>query len=374
MKNEFIKIISTYLLLLLILTPLESLAKSIPVQLDELFNESLEAGNFNGNVLIFLKGNMIYHKSFGIANFNPEEVLTSNSQFALASMSKQFTAIAIMMLNEKGQLSYDDDISKYLPEIPYEDITIRHLLTHTSGLPSSDDLYNAYIGLYDTSNMENGRLPNNDDLLERLVKESPARVNPPGKMYSYSNTGYQLLALIVSRVSNQPFNLFLKNNIFNPLSMSSTLIFDGNNDDSIKHRVYGLQAYRDDKNELKHTYNDFHYMQGMYGSGSMYSTTIDLFKWDRALYTDKLVLQSTLKEAFEPLHLNDGSTYNYGFGWYIDRSDRGTLYVSHGGNLVGFRTYIMRGVEDDTTIILLNNITKSHKKLFQKLLKIIDLH
>jgi len=331
-------------------------AQSKTKKIENLMQYCYNNNQFNGAVLIAENGEIIYHRVFGIANFDPLDSLRLDSQFRLGSVTKQFTAMAIMMLKEQDLLDYEDNIQKYLPELPYENITIRHLLTHTSGLPD-------YLTLFDqnwdttTTNSSNKQIADNDDVIAMLATYKPDVFFSPGEKWQYSNTAYVLLAIIVARVSGEPFEEFLTKNIFNPLDMSRTLVYSAIRNDPMEHRVYG---YRKSLNGSDYIATDFHYLNGVAGDGAIYSTTSDLFKWDRALYTDKLVSEATFEEAFTPVVLNNDSTYNYGFGWRIDTTKSGKKQVEHGGGWVGFRTFISRDIEENNTIIILTNDTNPY--------------
>jgi CubicO group peptidase (beta-lactamase class C family) len=342
-------------------------AGSTTDNIDAFFKHCHTNGQFNGNVLVAKSGEIIYHQSFGISNIDPVEPLQLNSQFRLASVSKQFTAMAIMILKEQGKLDYEDEIIKYLPELPYPGITIRHLLNHTSGIPKYEDLCEQYWDI-EHKNFLDKKYATNDDIIALFVEHHPKVLFKPGDKYAYSNAGYVLLASIVSRVSGEPFEKFLKNNIFDPLDMSFSLVYSAIRDDPVEHRVYG---YRLAINGSDYLPNDFHYMSGIAGDGAIYSTTGDLFKWDRALYREKLVSKPTLDEAFSPAILSDSSTSKYGFGWGIDTSLSGKKVVSHGGGWIASRTWILREIEEDNTIILLTNHTSRYIYDIRKTLQLI---
>jgi len=324
--------------------------------LDAFFKQCYENKQFNGNVLIAKNGQIIYHKSFGISNINPETPLQLNSQFRLASLAKPFTAMAVMILKERDMLKYEDELIKYIPILPYPGITIRHLLTHTSGIPKYEDLTEKYWDP-EHEKFTDKKYVTNDDIIDLLVKYHPAVSSKPGDKYSYSNTGYVLLASIVSRVSGQPFEKFLKDNIFDPLDMTHSLVYSAVRNDKMENRVYG---YLLAMNGSDYILNDFHYMSGLAGDGAVYSTTGDLFKWDRALYTEKLVSKAALEEAFTPAVLNDGSITKYGLGWGIEKSFSGKKTVNHGGGWIASRTYLLREIEEDNTVIILTNHTSRH--------------
>ncbi len=301
-------------------------------QIDAFMMHAAENGLFNGAILVAEHGEVIYRKSFGYADFENSVPLAPETAFYLASVSKQFTTMAVMMLKEEGKLSYTDPLSKYFPAFPAyaRGVTIRHLMTHTSGIP---DHYR--LGAYKPD-------LTNRDVYELLVKQDSLDFRP-GDMYRYSNGGYVLLAMIVEKASGKPFYEFMKEKIFDPLDMDRTLVYDASKP-VIKNRAIGYnQSGMKDDYEILTT-----------GAGGMFSTVDDLFKWDRALYTDKLVSQKTLEEAYTPTALNDGEISNYGYGWGVVMAD-GKKTVSHGGSLNGFRTYIGRNLEDQNTLIFLTN-------------------
>jgi len=344
--------------LLLILYALAIYSCSQPTndKIDTFLIHCYENNQFNGALLVSKEGKIIYHKVFGISSIDPLKSLQLDSQFRLASLSKPFTAMAIMILKEQGILTYEDDISMYLPELPFRGITIRHLLTHTSGIVEYENLFEPYWDP-EHENYLDKRYADNDDVIDMLLKYKPELVFQPGGKWAYSNTGYVLLASIVSHVAEEPFEVFLKNNIFKPLGMSHTLVYSAIRDESMDHRVYGYHLALNGSDFVP---NDFHYMSGIAGDGAMYSTTGDLYKWDRALYTNKLVSEKTLEEAFTPVMLNDGTTHNYGFGWGINKTLTDKKAVSHGGGWIAARTWLWREIEEDNTIIILTNHTSRY--------------
>jgi CubicO group peptidase (beta-lactamase class C family) len=293
---------------------------------------SHEHGIFNGTILVSEKGRIIYKGAFGLANRETGEPLTTASSFYLASVSKQFTGMAIMLLKEQGKLTYEDKLTDYLPEFPdYADkITIRHLLNHTSGIP---DHFEMGINKPD--------LTNADVLTAVLALEEPEF--EAGDQFSYSNAGYVLLSLIVSRASGRPFHIFMKENIFDVLGMDGTLVYDETKPE-VPNRALGYNALgqTDDYNILTT------------GPGGIYTGVEDLHRWDRALDENTLVSAETFREALTSGRLNDGSQTNYGFGWFIGLNKDG-LFYDHSGSMAGFHTYFRKEPETQQTIILLTN-------------------
>ena len=317
-------------------------------------SEVFARGQFNGNALILENGKIVFQGSFGISNIDPIDSLTLNSIFRLGSVSKQFTAMGIIKLKESGKLSYNQDIRDYLPDLPYEGITIRHLLNHVSGLPDYIDMMNmnwkTQLEIDDVERFISG----NNDIIEMFAKIKPKIHFEPGDKWEYSNTGYMLLASIVSRVAGKPFELYLKEQIFEPTNMTHTSVYNyvPGNDPQMPLRVYG---YRTELNGIDRVSTDIHYLNPVAGDGGIYSTLEDLLKWDRILYTEALISQDSRDEAFSPAILNNGDTTSYGFGWVIDKSPTGKKVVTHGGGWVGFGTYIYREIEENNCIIFLTN-------------------
>lgn len=316
-------------------------------------------GQLNGNVLVIEHGELVYQGAFGTANMKAQAALNLNTSFRLASVTKQFTAMAVMILKEEGKLSYDQDIRDFLPELPYEGITIKHLLHHTSGLPNEEELMDKFWKPELSNNNYRKNISGNQDIINTLVAHKPPVYDKPGEEFRYNNTGYMLLATIVSRVSGMSFSQYLKEKIFDPANMTNTVVYNytPDLDPNMPNRALG---YRKELNGMAFTLADAHYLNASEGEGGIYSTLGDLMKWDRILYTDKLVTQSTLKEAFTPAILNNGDTTKYGFGWFIDKSLLGTKKVWHTGDWLGFQSYIGRETEEDNCIIILSNSANNY--------------
>jgi CubicO group peptidase (beta-lactamase class C family) len=307
--------------------------------------------DFNGVILIADKGVVKYHKAFGFRSIENKIALDTGDIFELASVSKQFTAMIIMMLNEEGKLHYDDSLSFYIPGLPYKGITIRHLLTHTSGLPD----YQAVMDQY----WDKSKIASNDDNIKYLIQYRPPALFSPGQKYDYSNTGYMLLATVAEKVSGEEFISMCRRRIFSALNMSSTDIRTNEEKKVVKNFAPGY-IYVDEEQRYvpADSFPEFNYaiwLGGRKGPGRVSSTTSDLLKWDRALYSEKLVKQSTLQEAFSPMKLGPYTLSQYGFAWEL-RVDRelGKI-VFHTGTNPGYKVEIMRCIDADKTIIVLSN-------------------
>ena len=310
------------------------IVKQLDSTLSILYAEHL----FNGTVLYAEKGKVLYKKAFGVADFRTGTALQTNSAFNLASVSKQFIAMCILILQEQGKLSIDDDIQKYIPELPYKSITIRNLLTHTSGIPE----YFEYF--------QNNRTPLDTLTNERMIKLF-AELKPPldfetSTKWQYCNTNYCLLSSIIQRVSQMPIEKFIHDKIVTPLNLKETYMYNVFLPVPQNHVI----GFSEDNGRKK--LDDLNYFDGITGDGNMYSSVEDLFKWEQSLYTEKLVKQSTLQQAFTPVHLNSDSTYPYGFGWFIEKENESYW---HTGGWSGFINLIYRDVKSKRTFILLSN-------------------
>jgi CubicO group peptidase (beta-lactamase class C family) len=343
---------------------------NLVASIDSVVNAVADTARFNGNVLIAVNGKIIYQKSKGFANFDTRELLNDSSVFELASVSKQFTAMGIMMLQERGQIAYGDDVRKYIPELPYEGMTIRHFLTHTSGIPD-------YMGEF-SKGWDPKKIAFNDDIIKLLAKNKPAVLFKPGEKWEYSNTAYALLATIIERISGKTYGEFLKENIFVPAGMKHTRTYNTRRSthETIPNYAYGF-VYVDSlkKFMLPDSLKEYSYvttLDGIQGDGIVNSTTGDLFLWDQLLYTGKLIKQNTLQEAFTPVKLNNDSTYQYGFGWFIQADSVKGKRVSHSGGWPGYGTYITRFIDKNKCIIVLtNNDGHGRAPLVAELLKLL---
>jgi len=299
-----------------------------------------ERGQFNGAILVAEHGEVLYRRGFGKADIRTGTAFAPDTLSDIGSVTKQFTAMAIMMLAERRRLSYDDLISKYIPEFSGAShlgrITVRQLLTHTSGIPDYGDLGIDDSGL------------NQSSLIAALLKRD-TEVSKPGMKYRYSNAGYGLLAIVIQRVSGQRFSDFLAQEIFLPCGMRSTFVYD---DRAVKRP--GMAVGYDTFGQV-----DDGGPTAIPGDGGIYSTVDDLFKWDQTLNTEKLVTRSTLAEAFTPARVEEGKS-TYGFGWNVGLEGT-NRYVWHTGSHAGFRAFIERRLNQQLTVIMLTNMGNSKR-------------
>jgi len=296
-------------------------------------------GMVNGTFLVAKEGKVVYKKAFGMVSALSPQPLSTTSAFNLASVSKQFTSMMVMMLKEQGKLNYDDKVKQYIPDFPYENITIRHLLHHTHGLPEYFELATQYNTTLDTLT--------NEKVVLLLKNHHPALQFEPNSTFSYCNTGYILLAYLIEKLTKEPIQTYFDRTIVKPLGLKNTYIYTLTMPNSPQNRVYGSKRVNG-----KYIPNDLIRLDGVWGDGNVYSSVEDLLVWEQALNTEKLIKTATLKEAFTPATLNDGSKSWYGFGWGLDKE--GTK-VSHTGGWVGFQTIIERHLAQKWTFIALTS-------------------
>lgn len=317
--------------------------------IDSVFSTLQVKGGFNGCVLYGEKGRLVFKKAYGYDDFKAKKRLTTSSSFQLASVSKMFTAMAIMILKEEGLLNYDDSLRRYIPELPYSGITIRQLLNHRSGLPDYMHFADNY---WDVE-----KPMTNEDMIRVMAIHQPPRYFSAGNGFDYCNSNYALLASVVERITKKPFDRFVEENIFDPLSMNNSFIYHLDAGQEIPPTIpVGVTGHRGGRS-IPRVEPNF-YQNGVVGDKGVYSSVDDLFKWDQALYNGILVSDETLKEAFMP-----GSPKiskwkdNYGFGWRLKAERTRTVY--HYGWWKGFRTYFIRDLYQEKTIIVLTNTTRS---------------
>lgn len=300
-------------------------------------------------VLVLRDGRVACARGYGLAEVETGRRVTPETAFRLASLSKQFTATAVMLLAADGALGYDDPVSALLPELPAlaRGVTVRHLLTHTSGLPDYEDFVPDAPG----AQVHDADVP-------ALIARAAAPAFAPGTRYAYSNTGYVLLALVVERVAGRRFADVLRERVFAPLGMARTVALDAaaGQPAHVPGRAYG---YTLDASGVRRT--DQSSTSATLGDGGIYSSVADLARWDRALARHTLVSAESQRLAWTPPPLPGGpaSPYGevpYGFGWFVDR-DRGDVRLRHHGESIGFTNAILRYPDRRLTVVVLTNRT-----------------
>jgi len=312
---------------------------SLDARLDSLLSANFKPGEPGVALLVARKGEITYRKAFGSASLELNVAMKPDMLFNLGSISKQFTAVAVLQLMESGRLSLQDSIQKYIPRFPPKGykITIENLLSHTSGIRDYMQMNDSdpYIDRHDFKPVE---------LINYFKNE--ALEFKPGTRYRYSNSGYVLLGYIIEQISGKTYAKYLQDNIFNPLGLKNT--FYDNADTIFSGRTNGYQKHE------RYEKADYWGASLPFAAGGLISNVDDLLNWHLGLLSGKLLKQETLTRAFLPARLRDGSTINYGYGWTIGQS--GDLKViSHGGAITGYRTFQLYYPDPDVYIAILAN-------------------
>ena len=326
-----------------------ALTDKVSKKIDSVFNRYNKRYDFHGSILIAKNGKLLFTKEYGYANFKEKTKINKYSTFQLASVSKQFTAAAIMILYERGQLDIDDLVSKYFPKFPYEEVTIRHLLNHTSGLPK-------YFWVAEHK-WNNEYAPSNDEMMELLETSEVERFFRPGRNFDYSNTGYFVLASIIERVSDMEYGDFLEANIFNPLQMRNSFVYRFQKDSISDNQLSGYRIYRGRYHiEIGGTVND-----AIVGDKNIYATGEDLFKWMNGLNSGKIISKKSLSMMYTKGKTIYGREVPYGFGFRIStKAPEKTIY--HHGKWNGFSTSVTQYTDSDLLIIVLEHSSYNSMK------------
>jgi CubicO group peptidase (beta-lactamase class C family) len=324
---------------------IQAQAENIDERVDAYVQAAMHQQRIPGLALAVLRdGQIIKARGYGLSNVELDVPVTPESIFQSGSVGKQFTATAVMMLVEEGRIRLDNKIAKYFPEAPesWNKITVRHLLTHTSGIKD-----------YTSKDFDYRRDYTEADL-EKIAFTLPFDF-APGEKWSYSNSGYMLLGFLIHRVTGKYYGDFLRERIFGPLGMTSTRIIS--EQDIIPHRCAGYRLVKGDLKNQEWVSPSLNTT----ADGSLYFSALDLAKWDAALYTEKLIKRTSLDEMWTPVKLNDGKTHPYGYGWRVAEMN-GHRLIEHSGSWQGFTTGISRYVDDKLTVVALTNLDSNHSR------------
>ena len=337
--------------------------QNTPQRLDSLFNSLYTYKEINGNILIGEMGKIIYEKSFGYANFEKKISHSNSSEFTLSSISKVFTSSAILQLRDKGKLKIDDHFVKYFPDFPFPDISIRNLLSHTSGLPDYE-LYAEQFKKYPN------KILSNWDILPSLKNWKEPLHFKPGEKWEYSNTNFCLLALLVEKLSGVDFKKYIQKYIFAPAEMKNTYFQTDTINNSSKQKSINYEYPWLFSSEMQNvdSLNKYRWRlynaSGFVGQGNIITTAEDMLKFDDALYSGKILKASTLNEAFSPTKLNSGENANagrslgkasYGLGWFVLEDTSSGKIVWHTGGQPGGLCIYMRNLSKKQTVLMFDN-------------------
>lgn len=355
--------LKTQLFYLLLVFNTTATSQQVKTLLNNYFADLNKNQEFNGSVLYSQNGKIVFQKSFGFANFETKQKNSSSTLINIASISKTITSLAVMKLREANKLNLDDPFLKYFPEFPYPEITIKHLLAHTSGLPDNEAVLDSLVTRYPT------KIFTNADIIPALAeykKYKALRFNP-GEKWGYSNIGYSLLALLVEKISSQPFDEYVRQNIFIPAEMKNTYVQTNllQRQEKLRCQNYMYNNHYEMKLQQmdtlpdwkKYTYN----FTGLTGSTNVISNIKDLWSFVHALNNNKLLNPNSQEEVYKPVKLNSGEINkaaqgSYGLGWFIEADSTNNKIVSHSGAAPGVTTFLIRNLSTNQTLIILQNI------------------
>ena len=303
------------------------------------YDSVLGSNRFNGGMIVAKNGHILFEVYNGSAHLGGTDIITDSTSFHIASVSKTFTAMAVLKLWQDGKLNIDDELSKYFPDFDYPGVTIRTLLSHRSGLPN-------YLYFMEDLGWDKKINITNEDVLTFLTtrKEELGNIGAPNRNFTYCNTNYALLALLIEKVSGKKYGNYLKETFFTPLQMTHTFVYT--NSDSGK--VVPSYDYRG-------RIIPVNFLDVVYGDKNIYSTPRDLLTWDRALSTGMIFKPATLMEAYTPYSNEKPGVRNYGLGWRMNLYPTGKKMIYHNGWWHGNNASFIRLTEDSATIIVLGN-------------------
>jgi len=303
------------------------------------YDTALNINGFNGGMIVAYKGNIVFERYNGTIHLPGKDTITASTPMQVASTSKTFTAMGVLKLWQDGKLSIDDEYSKYFPEFNYPGVTIRSLLNHRSGLPN-------YIYFMENLGWDKTKFVTNEDVLNYLItrKADLENVATPDTHFSYSNTNYALLALLIEKVSGKKLPAFLKETFFLPLQMNNTF-------------VYGLAdtAKMTPSYDWRERIMPLNFLDPVYGDKNVYTTPHDLLQWDRGLNSGLIFKPETLQQAYAPYSNEKAGTKNYGLGWRMTLYPEGKKIIFHNGWWHGCNAAFIRLLQDSATIILISN-------------------
>lgn len=353
------------------------IAQDTKKRLDQYFTRLAKQRQLNGNVLVAQKGKIIYQHSFGYANFGTKRLNTTKSAFPIASITKLFTATAILQLCQQGKLNVDNSVVSYLPEFPYPNITVKQLLAHISGLPPYDDLFETIRQQHPDTTFTN------KDILPRYAAVKKPLLYQPGQAGNYDNINYIFLSLIVEKIAGLPYKEYMRRFILEPAGMSNTffptIAFyhytpQEQKNLSVTYRCPHLYSDQVERTDTITFVERYWHAYNFEGFGELVSTTDDLLKFDQALYGHQLVSQETLRKAFTPIKLMSGqiNPVGNGLGWQIKEDSPMGKLVMHSGGMFGLRSMFLRNVTKQQTIIIIDNVQNDASSMGQEALLIVN--
>jgi len=320
--------------------------KKVSKASEHFYDEFLNTTNFNGAILVAKNGRIVFEQYRGMTEISTGVPIDSTISFHLASVSKTFTAMAILKLWENNLLQIDSPAVNYIPKLPYPKITIKNLLSHRSGLPN-------YVHFVETLKWNSNINLTNKDLLELIINnKEKIKVGKNDSYFEYSNTNYALLALIIEEVSKETYASFLQKTFFDPIGMKNTFVFNMEMKETV------LPSYK-----FNNRKEQFTFLDAVYGDKNVYSTARDMLKWDLAINDGIMFKKSTLEAAFQGYSYEKKGFKNYGLGWRLYELPSGKKIIYHNGWWHGNNTVFSKFPADSITIIVLGN--KFNKSIYQ---------
>jgi CubicO group peptidase (beta-lactamase class C family) len=335
--------------------------------LDNYYNNQ----QLNGTILIAEKGEILLRRSYGSGEFELKDKIKDNSVFVLASISKSLTSLGILKLIDNGKLSLDDELISFFPELPYNGITIKHLMSNTAGIPEYRPLF--------AEHWDRSKVAVNSDVIAMMAEHKPPLLFAPGSEFRYSNTGFVFLASVIEKVTGMDYEEYMKIEVFEPLGMKRSLIFTRDKEQDIENfafpyvRIFLLNPVWQ-RPETFPAMAFLNYLDGVKGDVSAASCTEDLFNMDMSLLQGKFISNSLLQEAFTPV-ITDQAGDGYGYGWVAERNSKGEKIIYAEGGMPGISTMNMINMDEERAIIVLSNtrhtrtveIAKNLERIFEGL-------
>ncbi|HCN83922.1 MAG TPA: serine hydrolase [Sphingobacteriaceae bacterium] len=337
--------------------------KDADKRIDDFMKELHVKRGFNGNVLVAKKGKILYENAIGWADHLHRDSLTLNSQFELASVTKTMTSTAIMLLIERGKLRLDQNVKEFFPNFPYDSITIKLLLTHRSGLMN----YVYFVdGIWKKEHKDERKGITNADVMDLIAEYKPAPYLKPNTRFHYNNSNFMILGAIIEKVSGMSYADFMKVNVFKPAGMIHTAVYSKAVYDKIPVDVVGH-----DRNSWRYSVAQ-NFLDGPVGDKGIYSTVADLYLFDHALKTGRLISKASQDSAYTVRNPMIRGHFSYGYGWRIYESP-GEKVVYHTGWWHGFRHIYLRDLKNDVVIVLLTNLSNGSLGKLDDLFKMVGM-
>ena len=337
-------------------------ARKADKRIDAFMQKLHKTRGFNGNVLVAVKGKIVYQNAIGWADYLHRDSLTISSRFELASVSKPMTATAVLMLAERGKLKLDQQVKDFFPDFPYDGITIRMLLSHRSGLMN----YVYFLdNIWKKEHRDESKGISNSDVMKIIAERKPAPYIAPNRKFHYNNSNFMILAAIIEKVSGQQYAVFMQENVFKPCGMKHTAVYSTAQYEKVPVDVVG--------HDRTWRYSVVqNYLDGPVGDKGIYSTLHDLYLFDRTLKKGKILGKAWLDSAYTGHNESSRGHFNYGYGWRIFEGG-GHKVVYHTGWWHGFRHIFLRDLNADVTIVLLSNLTNGSLLQLDDLYKMVGM-